>query len=638
MRKNITFLIFIMPMMLLAQAPYVFNYQGVATDNEGQPLSNQVISLAISIIEGFEDGNIVFGEEHQVVTNETGVFAVRIGLGDQFTGNLRNVEWGSDKHYIRVEIDPEGGDNYENLGETQLFSVPYALYATKAGNAEGGSNQNLELNGTILSIDNGNSVDLVSIQDGVEDADADPQNELQTLSLNGNNLAISDGNSISIQSLQDGVEDADADPQNELQTLSISGSSLSISDGNSVSIQSLQDGVEDADADPQNELQTLSLNGSDLSISGGNTVDLSGLGSGNGGGSEYWQMEGTDILSTDLRRVRVGPGDDQPYAQIEKTIDDIGVFRAFNKRDDEPGILRSNYVDGEFGHYGFTRDSEITHWLGASGSSGIMSLFEGGNALLEASALNSGGGFLEIFGPSQNENIKLTSLSGFPDNGFISATNSLGENTARMFVASNDFGVVNTDGPNGFNNVRITSLASNNNHGYIGVYDGGGNDRAGVYVDSQGRGIVYGTMKNFRIQHPRDPNKEIVYASLEGPEAAVYLRGTTKLVNGEAYVDFPEHFSLIILDNSMTVQTTPLSAESNGLAVIKKTQSGFAIKELMKGQGNYEVDWEVKAVRAGLEDFEAVRLKSNGRSASKLEDAESSSKRKRNNHPKPKKS
>src|SRR5438046_1512856 len=38
-----------------------------------------------------------------------------------------------------VEYDPNGGTNYLNLGMTQLISVPFALYAERAGNTGAGS-------------------------------------------------------------------------------------------------------------------------------------------------------------------------------------------------------------------------------------------------------------------------------------------------------------------------------------------------------------------------------------------------------------------------------------------------------------------------------------------------------------------
>ncbi len=57
----------------------------------------------------------------------------------------------------------------------------------------------------------------------------------------------------------------------------------------------------------------------------------------------------------------------------------------------------------------------------------------------------------------------------------------------------------------------------------------------------------------------------------------------------------------------MTVVLTPLSAGSKGLAVIQKGKGGVKIKELNNGSGNYEFDWEVKAVRKGYENYRVIR-------------------------------
>ncbi len=50
--------------------------------------------------------------------------------------------------------------------------------------------QSLTLSGTELSISGGNLVDLATLQDGVDDADANPNNEIQDLQLSGGQLTI----------------------------------------------------------------------------------------------------------------------------------------------------------------------------------------------------------------------------------------------------------------------------------------------------------------------------------------------------------------------------------------------------------------------------------------------------------------
>jgi hypothetical protein len=74
------------------------------------------------------------------------------------------------------------------------------------------------------------------------------------------------------------VNDADADPNNEIQTISKAGSTVTLSNGGGT----FTDDVNDADADPNNELITgATLVGTDLNITdagGTTTVDLSSLG------------------------------------------------------------------------------------------------------------------------------------------------------------------------------------------------------------------------------------------------------------------------------------------------------------------------------------------------------------------------
>ena len=133
---------------------------------------------------------------------------------------------------------------------------------------------------------------------------------------------------------------------------------------------------------------------------------------------------------------------------------------------------------------------------------------------------------------------------------------------------------------------------------------------AGAYVDAQNRGIIFASgAKNFRMDHPTDSRKEIWYASVEGPEAGAYERGTIQLVNGEAFIPFSDHFKLVINPETMTVNIAPGSAQSLGLAVVEKTAEGIRVKELFNGTGNYSVDWEVKAVRKGFEDYKVIRTK-----------------------------
>jgi hypothetical protein len=102
----------------------------------------------------------------------------------------------------------------------------------------------------------------------VDDADADPSNELQSLSVSGDSLTLSNGNTVKLPA----IDDADADPNNEIQVLSISNDTLYLSNGGFAVLP--VDQVNDADADPSNEIQTLSKSGSTISLTNGGSVTV----------------------------------------------------------------------------------------------------------------------------------------------------------------------------------------------------------------------------------------------------------------------------------------------------------------------------------------------------------------------------
>jgi hypothetical protein len=125
--------------------------------------------------------------------------------------------------------------------------------------------------------------------------------------------------------------------------------------------------------------------------------------------------------------------------------------------------------------------------------------------------------------------------------------------------------------------------------------------------DTNGNSIVQADVKSFSMSHPTQPDTDIVYACIEGPEAAVFVRGTAHLVNGEASVSLPDHFVHVANPDTMTIQVTPLSTDSMGLAVVPKGLTGFVVRELQRGSGNYDFDWDVKCARRGHEDYRVTR-------------------------------
>jgi hypothetical protein len=117
------------------QVPQKMAYQSVVRNANNQIVANQNIGVKISIVEGSLTGTIVYSETHTTTTNANGLFTLEAGGGTPTTGTFVAINWGNGSHYIKSEIDITGGTNYALSGTMELLSVPYALYATKSGNA-----------------------------------------------------------------------------------------------------------------------------------------------------------------------------------------------------------------------------------------------------------------------------------------------------------------------------------------------------------------------------------------------------------------------------------------------------------------------------------------------------------------------
>lgn len=128
-----------------------------------------------------------------------------------------------------------------------------------------------------------------------------------------------------------------------------------------------------------------------------------------------------------------------------------------------------------------------------------------------------------------------------------------------------------------------------------------------VDADKVDADVIVATEKHFRVPNPSDPQTEIWYASVEGPEVAAYVRGTERLVAGKATISLPKHYTDIVDPNSMTVHLTPNSAESLGLATVEKSPNGILVRELASGTGTYEFDYYIVAIRCGYEDYKVIR-------------------------------
>ncbi len=75
-----------------------------------------------------------------------------------------------------------------------------------------------------------------------------------------------------------------------------------------------------------------------------------------------------------------------------------------------------------------------------------------------------------------------------------------------------------------------------------------------VQGDLNVTGAFTATTKSFLINHPTKEGMKLQYASLEGPENGVYIRGTS----GSNIITLPEYWSTLVDQSTVTVSLTPI--------------------------------------------------------------------------------
>jgi|GEM_PF-1307762 len=230
----------------------------------------------------------------------------------------------------------------------------------------------------------------------------------------------------------------------------------------------------------------------------------------------------------------------------------------------------------------------------------------GGGELVRISSNTGGGGGLTLFSGDGSKAVMITTAgTGSTEHGALDVYNSEGDIKCQLTNTSVKSGMIRTFATDGSEAVTLTTVGGGA-AGHIGVKDESGNDTITLNGST---GAIVGTTKSFRMSHPLEADKDILYVCLEGPEVGAYTRGTARLIGGQVVIRLPDHFGLVTSEQGLTVHLTPLSASSAGLAVVEKSKQQIIVQELGGGTGTYEFDYIVHGVRKGYEDFEAVQTR-----------------------------
>lgn len=321
------------------------------------------------------------------------------------------------------------------------------------------------------------------------------------------------------------VNDADADPNNELQTIGKSGSTVTLSNGGG----SFTDEVNDADADPTNEIQNV-VAGAGLTDGGnGSTVNLN-IGAGSGINVDAndidVNVDGTEIIINGSNQLEIGnlPSGDADYIHNQNSVDQSANFRISGTGRQAKVIAAANGDwflrggdDSEF------RDVNIVNTLGIwgiqnadraglqLGSDGSYIFGEGGNIGVSTvtpdyhlDVEGSGGVRMRVVSTDVNfagylsQNNDRQIFTGVSGNGYDIYDNTAG--ASRLFVNSIGNVGINTSAPSErldvFGNIRSTGNYYLNNTSPTIYLQDSDNETGMIHMNSNLLYFLSGTGNN----------------------------------------------------------------------------------------------------------------------------------------------
>lgn len=389
-----------LPSFVLAQAPHGVKYQAVARDASGEPMTNTNVFVRLSIIDGGENGVVVYREAHKVKTNEFGLINLVLGQGLAEVGRFDQIPWASGAKWVWIEMDWDN-HGFITIGKSEMLSVPFALYALNSGNSTnhlGDTSATNELitrfdfdpvTGKLSIEDAGNSYsvlldtdkddltnnylnDLADVQahphqnhilkwDGARWVSASDSAYFQNLAIINHLLTLTDGNAISLAGYLDNTDEQALSFDQQTNT-------ISLSNGGQVDLSSIASkGVAGVVFDPSTKLLTLQT------LGGGYSVDLSSL----VGGAQTISLAGDTLRLSDgggvvVLPVMQGPTGAQGIPGPQGPKGDPGLDGAVGPTgaDGLPGAQGATGATGATGAMGIQGPTGATGAVGPQGLPG----------------------------------------------------------------------------------------------------------------------------------------------------------------------------------------------------------------------------------------------------------------------------
>ncbi len=124
--------------LMAQQVPLGFNYQTIIRNiDTDEPLRNTEVVLSFNIRNFSAEGAIIYQETDTLTTDQFGLISHVIGQGTS-DFEFSTIDWSINPKFLEIAAQIEG--QLQSMGNVQLWSVPYALYAQNTlGPAQDGS-------------------------------------------------------------------------------------------------------------------------------------------------------------------------------------------------------------------------------------------------------------------------------------------------------------------------------------------------------------------------------------------------------------------------------------------------------------------------------------------------------------------
>lgn len=532
-----------------AQSPEKMSYQAVVRNASNALIINQAIGVRISILKTSPAGTEIYKEVFapNPTTSASGLLSLEIGSGTPVTGTFSSIDWASGPYFAKVEIDPSGGTSYTLTSNSQLLSVPYALFAKSTSAISGSIN-------SVSKFTAANSLGSSQITDDGTSVGVNMGTLNSNIKFQVNAGAI--GNSI--RGTLVGVPATSIATSGAVYGESTTGIGV-------IGVSGSQNGVYG--------LSTGTLGGTvGVSTGAGNGIWGVATGAGVAGFFDGGTTGRGIIVSTGAS----GFGTSTPTARLEVRQPATPVAGL----DDNAAIVGYSYnvtaalKGGINGSYNTSNYGTGIHGAG----------YQGVNLSDANTTFSTGNQDLGVYGSANTAGIEGTSVSGI---------GVVGYNKNSSFAATTGGG--NTYGVYGYANTIGGAAAPATRYGVYGYATGATTNYAGYFSGNvQITGSISKGSGTFKIDHPLDPeNKYLYHSFVESPDMMnIYNGNITTDNNGYATVKLPDYFDA--LNKDFRYQLTVIGIFADAIISQEVKDNVFVIRT---DKPSVKVSWQVTGIR-----------------------------------------